>query len=129
MQYVKAILIKFVMITAVLGIVLTGFFDIGFTETLIISVVLTIAAYILGDMIIFRMAGDETGHAKRNAIATVSDIGLSYFIIWLLEEMIVAGKDNLALAAFVSALIIGAGEWFFHGYLDNRVFHTDDAYD
>ncbi|MBT2691158.1 DUF2512 family protein [Bacillus sp. ISL-47] len=128
MEHVKAILIKLLMITAVLGIVLTGFFDIGFTETLIISFVLTLAAYVLGDMMIFRMAGDETEHTKRNAIATVSDIGLSFFVIWLLEEMIVAGKDNLTLAAFVSALVIGAGEWFFHGYLDNRVFHNDDAH-
>jgi hypothetical protein len=129
MQHVKAILIKFVMITAVLGIVLTGFFDIGFTETLSISFVLTLAAYVLGDMMVFRMAGDETERTKRNAIATVSDIGLSFFVIWLLEEMIVAGIDSPVLAAFVSALVISAGEWFFHGYLDNRVFHIDDAYD
>lgn len=125
MEHIKAILIKFVMITAVLGIILTGIFDISFTETLIISFILTLGAYVIGDMMIFRMSGDETEHTKRNTIATLSDIGLSFVVIWLLSELMASGKDNLAMAAFISALLIGAGEWFFHVYLDKRVFDYD----
>ncbi|MGN7177027.1 hypothetical protein BK139_10400 [Paenibacillus sp. FSL R5-0490] len=125
MEHIKAILIKFVMITAVLGIILTGIFDISFTETLIISFILTLGAYVIGDMMIFRMSGDETEHTKRNTIATLSDIGLSFVVIWLLSELMASGKDDLAMAAFISALLIGAGEWFFHVYLDKRVFDYD----
>ncbi|MEH6986536.1 DUF2512 family protein [Cytobacillus firmus] len=109
MEHIKAILIKFVMITAVLGIILTGIFDISFTETLIISFILTLGAYVIGDMMIFRMSGDETEHTKRNTIATLSDIGLSFVVIWLLSELMASGKDDLAMAAFISALLIGAG--------------------
>ena len=125
MEHIKAILIKFVMITAVLGVILTGIFDISFTETLIISFILTLGAYVIGDMMIFRMSGDETEHTKRNTIATLSDIGLSFVVIWLLSELMASGKDDLAMAAFISALLIGAGEWFFHVYLDKRVFDYD----
>ncbi|URM32761.1 YndM family protein [Cytobacillus firmus] len=125
MEHIKAILIKFVMITAVLGIILTGIYDISFMETLIISFILTLAAYVIGDMMKFRMSGDETEHTKRNTIATIYNIGLGFVVIWLLGELIASGKDDLAVAAFISALLIGAGEWFFHVYLDKHVFDYD----
>jgi hypothetical membrane protein len=125
MEHIEAMLLKFVMITAMLGIILTGIFDLSFTETLIISVILTLGAYVLGDMMIFRMSGDETEQKKRNIIATISDIGLSFLAIWLLCELMASGKDGLAMAAFISALLIGTGEWFFHMYLDKRVLAYD----
>ncbi|WP_258309704.1 YndM family protein [Cytobacillus oceanisediminis] len=98
------------MITAFLGIVLTGFFDIGFTETLIISFVLTLAAYVLGDMMIFRMNGDETEHTKRNAIATVSDIGLSFFCYLAFRRNDRGRNRQPCIGSLCFCLVIGAGE-------------------
>ena len=132
MNHVKALIIKFVMIAAVLLIILTGIYDVEFGDTLLISVVLTLLAYVLGDLMIFRKTGDRSNHngandnnsdhTKRNAIATVADIVTSFLVIWLMGEALFADTEDLMQAAIISALVIGAGEWFFHKYLDRNVF-------
>ncbi|WP_033542326.1 YndM family protein [Planococcus sp. CAU13] len=131
MNHVKALIIKFLMIAVVLLIILTGIYDVEFGDTLLISLVLTVLAYALGDLMIFRKTGDrnrdgagrvDDDHTKRNAMATVSDIVLSFLVIWLMGEMLLADDPDLIQAAIISALVIGAGEWFFHKYLDKSVF-------
>src|SRR4051812_44118203 len=110
------------MILLVLGIVLTGIFDGEFEDTLLISVVLTIVAYIIGDLFIFRKAGNDrerhADHNKRNTIATISDAVLAFFVIWLMGKDLFTDDGDVLMAALLSALIIAAGEWFFHKYLD-----------
>lgn len=132
MEHVKAILIKFVMIAVVLGIVLTGIYDGELGDTLLISVVLTVVAYILGDLLLFRKTGHDDGPSsdfvKRNTIATVSDAVLAFLVIWLMGNALFTNESNVLTAAFLSALIIAAGEWFFHKYLDDHVFHEKHAY-
>lgn len=131
MNHLKAIIIKFIMILVVLLIVLTAMYDVEFGNTLLISAVLTLLAYALGDLMIFRKTGDrgdnnrasrDDDHTKRNAIATVSDIILSFLVIWLMGEVLLEDTEDLIQAAIISALVIGAGEWFFHKYLDRNVF-------
>lgn len=126
MEHVKALLIKFVMIAAVLVIVLTGIFGGEIENSLLISLVLTIVAYILGDLFIFRKTGDDhdpdADHTKRNTIAIISDAILSFFVIWLMGESLFTDTSETVMGALISALIIAAGEWFFHKYLDNNVF-------
>ncbi|AQQ53584.1 DUF2512 family protein [Planococcus lenghuensis] len=121
MDHVKAILIKFVMIAVVLLIVLTWIFDVSFGDTLWISAALTLLAYVLGDLVIFRKAGDADDQGKRNMIATVSDIILAFLIVWFLGDAMAVSSD-IVTAAIVSAILIGGGEWFFHKYLDRNVF-------
>ncbi|MEN8698165.1 YndM family protein [Bacillus infantis] len=131
MEHVKAIIIKFVMIAVVLGIILTGFFDISFTDSLLISVVLTILAYIAGDLLIFRTTGDRSDQGKRNLIATISDAVLAFLVIWFMGNNLVANDSDIITASIISAVVIAAGEWFFHKYLDSHVFgekHRTDAY-
>lgn len=126
MQHVKAIAIKFVMILAVLTFIHTTIFGGSFTNTLVISVVLTLAAYLLGDLIIFRKAGNDSNrnndHYKRNIIGTGSDLVVAFLIIWLLGESLFSNDMNIVSAAVISTLIIGFGEWLFHIYLDKNVF-------
>jgi len=82
MNHVKALVIKFFMTAVILGIVITGIFDSEFKDTLLISFILTILAYVLGDLMIFRKFGGDKGrnsdHVKRNMIATISDFILSF---------------------------------------------------
>lgn len=131
MDHVKAIIIKFVMIAVVLGIVLTGIYDGEFGDTLLISAVLTIVAYVIGDLLIFRKAGDDherhADHAKRNTLATVADAVLTFFVVWLMGKSLFINDGDVLAASFISAIIIAAGEWFFHKYLDNHVF--DEKHD
>lgn len=126
MEHIKALLIKFIMIAVVLGIVLTGIYDGEFGDTLLISIVLTIAAYILGDLLVFRKTGDDhernADHVKRNTIATISDAVLAFLVVWLMGRTLFTDGGDVLQAAFLSAIIIAAGEWFFHKYLDNQVF-------
>ena len=126
MQHVKALAIKFVMILAVLTFIHTIIFEGAFTDTLIISAVLTVAAYVLGDLMIFRKAGNDANpnndHYKRNIIGTGSDFVVAFFIIWILGELLFTNDMNIVGSAVISALIIGLGEWVFHIYLDKNVF-------
>ena len=126
MQHVKALAIKFVMILAVLTFIHTIIFNGAFTDTLIISAVLTVAAYVLGDLMIFRKAGNDASpnndHYKRNIIGTGSDLVVAFLIIWILGELLFTNDMNIVGSAVISALIIGLGEWVFHIYLDKNVF-------
>lgn len=122
MNHVKALLMKFVMIAAVLLIILTLLFEVPFTDTLWISLALTLVAYALGDLMIFRNTGDRSDQTKRNAIATVSDIVVAFLVIWLIGEALVGNDVNIVTPAIISALVVGGGEWFFHKYLDRSVF-------
>lgn len=132
MNHVKALIMKFVMIAAVLLIILTVFFDVPFADTLWISLALTLVAYVMGDLMIFRKAGNAGEQNKRNMIATISDIVVAFLVIWLMGDALVGGNINIVTPAIISAIVIGAGEWFFHKYLDRSVFpekhdHTTTA--
>ncbi len=122
MNHVKAIIIKFLMIAAVLGLVLSAGFDYPFGDTLIISVVLTLVAYVLGDLFIFRQSGYSSSQTKRNIIATISDGILAFLVIWIMSGVLVPNNNDIVLASFISTLVIAVGEWFFHKYLDASVF-------
>ncbi|WP_409300938.1 DUF2512 family protein [Peribacillus sp. SCS-155] len=125
MNHVKALIIKFIMIAAVLGIVLTGIFGVDFSDSIFISVILTIVAYPFGDLLIFHRTFDHSDLAKRNITATLADIALVFVLIWMLEEAVQSVGDNLILGAFLSAIVIGVGEWFFHKFLENHILHED----
>ncbi|TWT13224.1 YndM family protein [Planomicrobium sp. CPCC 101079] len=140
MNHVKALIMKFIMIAVVLLIILTGIFDVEFGDTLLISLVLTAVAYVLGDLMIFRKTGDRTAntqtaghsntadHKKRNTMATIGDIVTSFLVIWLMGQMLFANTEDIIAASLISALVIGGGEWFFHKYLDKNVFPEKDGH-
>ncbi|WP_409288413.1 DUF2512 family protein [Peribacillus sp. SCS-37] len=123
MHHVKALIIKFVMITLVLGIIITGIFGGEFSDTLLISAILTVLAYLLGDIFIFRGTKNDTEYSKRNMVATISDIVMAFILIWLLGNALFTDTEQTLLAALISAIVIGGGEWFFHKYLAKNVFH------
>src|SRR5690606_17799522 len=121
MNHVIAFFIKFVMITAVLLIVLTWIFDVSFVDTLIISLGLTAIAYLMGDLLIFLNAGKADDQSTRNTIATVCDFVLAFLVIWYVGQLISGTMAEMVTPALVSALVLAAGEWFFHIYMDRGV--------
>jgi hypothetical protein len=131
MKHVKALVIKFIMILAVLWIVFTLMFDAEFSDTLLMSVILTIAAYVIGDLLILSKAGDRSkpdgDFAKRNAIATVCDAIMTFIILWVLGEVLLNPDDNVVLASLISTVVIGIGEWFFHRYVNKEVIKDHNA--
>lgn len=131
MNHIKALVVKFLMLAVVLGIILTGFFNVDLGDTIAVSIVLTVVAYILGDFLIFRKSGDESELTKRNAIATVCDAILAFALIYLMGSGMFNNQDDLFLMSLISALVIAGGEWFFHKYLDRNVYdeYNDIVYD
>ncbi|KKB34061.1 YndM family protein [Bacillus thermotolerans] len=129
MEHARALLIKFVMVTAAVWLVLGLFYGADFGEILTISILLTIAAYLIGDLFILPRYG--------NLSATVADFGLAYIGIWLIGSMIINENISLGWASFWTAAVIAIAEYFFHSYLasqghneenDQRTVRTEPAY-
>ncbi|MED4442537.1 YndM family protein [Bacillus thuringiensis] len=120
MKHIVALLIKYTAITAVLLIILSIFKGISIPKVLLISLFLTGAAYLIGDLFILPKYG--------NMIATIADLGLSFFGIWLLISLFtdLDATRNIGVSSFIAALIIGGTEVFFHIYMKRLVPHNDD---
>lgn len=128
MNHVIAFLIKFVMVAAVLLIILTWGFDVSFVDTLIISLALTAIAYLMGDLLIFLNAGRPNDQSTRNSIATVCDFVLAFLVIWYVGQLISGTMAEMVTPALLSALVLAAGEWFFHLYMDRSVMRGYNDY-
>ncbi|WP_018662021.1 YndM family protein [Heyndrickxia acidiproducens] len=123
MDHAKALIIKFVMVAVVLGIILSAIFDMSFGDTMAISVVLTILAYVLGDLMIFRRENEQEEDNQRNMMATISDFVLAFLVVWLMGRSLAPDLDDILWAALASSIVIAGGEWFFHKYLHNLFHH------
>jgi len=116
MKYVTALLLKFIMITAVLWIILGSFFNVGFGNILATSIILALASFLIGDMFILPQ--------YENSVATMADFALAFIGIWVIGFFLYEQPISLRFAALVSALGLAVGEVFFHRYLDRRVIKT-----
>ncbi|HDR8019453.1 MULTISPECIES: YndM family protein [Bacillus] len=120
MKHIVALLIKYTAITAVLLIILSIFQGISIPRVLLISLFLTGAAYLIGDLFILPKYG--------NMIATMADFGLSFFGTWLLTSLFtnLDATRNIGFSSFLAALIIGGIEVFFHIYMQKLVLRNDN---
>ena len=112
-MYMKALFMKFLMITAVLWVVLSLIYDVSFTDVVITSVVLTAVGYV-GDVFILPKIG--------NVWAAISDFVIAYAIIYFLGSYIYEQPLALGTAAFISALILMVGELLLHRYMHTNIF-------
>lgn len=117
MEHTKALLIKFVAVTAAVWIIMGVFFGIDFGEILTISILVTIASYIIGDLFVLPRYGNMT--------AAVVDFGLAYIGIWLIGSVVINENISLGWASFSTALVIASAEVLFHFYMMRRVFTQD----
>lgn len=117
MEHAKALLIKFVMCTAAVWVILGLFYGVDFGEILTISILLTIASYIIGDLFILPRYGNMT--------AAVADFGLAYIGIWMIGIVVINENISLGWASFWTAAVIASAEVLFHFYLIRRVFKED----
>ncbi|MBA4495150.1 DUF2512 family protein [Paenactinomyces guangxiensis] len=115
MKHVTALLIKFVMSTAILYLILGFRFAVPFTAVALTGLAVTLIGY-LGDILLMPRIG--------NTLATLGDLVLSFIVIWSMVTLY--HTDDLIFPAFqasaLSAAGIAIGEWFFHKYLF-RVFN------
>ena len=105
MKHLSALIIKTGMVALVLWLILSGVYNYSVGGTFLLSLLIVVISYVVGDMGILRFSN--------NIVATLADLGLTTLAIWLIGPLIY-GIGVPFWAAFLSALIIGIGEWFFH---------------
>lgn len=103
------------MCTAILWIVLGLFYGVSFGDIVAISVILILAAYLLGDLFALPLFG--------NTVATIADFGLTFFGVWLLGIALIEHAIPIVTASLISAIAVAIGEMFFHRYVKNEVLH------
>lgn len=113
MKHVYAIIAKFVIIAIILEITLGLMTDLNFSEILMISLSVTILAYLIGDLFILSISN--------NTIATIADIVLTFLTILAFNYVYGYGRISY-WDSIVSAVVVGIGEWFFHKYVAHHVF-------
>jgi len=107
------------MIGLICIIILPLFAQISSSQAILIAVVLTAVAYLLGDLMILPRHGNST--------ATVVDVVLAAVVIGLSDWMI-NGFVTLTPAGWVLFLaVLAIGEWFFHKYLKSSPVRVGDA--
>ncbi|WP_085992265.1 YndM family protein [Oceanobacillus senegalensis] len=117
MKHVKALLIKFIGSLALLYIILGVMYEMTFGEVLILSAVLGVVAYVIGDMLILPRTN--------NAVATTADFGLAWILIyWFLNGM--TFDVNAFTASLPAALGVSLFELFFHRYLANNILLNEE---
>ncbi|KIO65846.1 hypothetical protein B4064_2415 [Caldibacillus thermoamylovorans] len=119
MEHLRSLVIKFVMITAMLAVVFGFLYGVSFGDILTISFILTITAYLVGDLLILPRFG--------NTAATIADFGLAYLGAWMIGAMIIEEPIRMGTASFLSAVLIAIGEVFFHRYVVNNVINDKDT--
>ena len=113
MRYLFALIVKFVMLTAILWIVLGIFYGINLGDIFTISILLSVVSFV-GDVFLLPRIG--------NVLAVIGDFALSFLVIWGLGNSLFAFEIPVVTAAFSSALFVGVGEIFYHRYMKNQVF-------
>lgn len=115
MVHTKAFAIKFIANFVLLYIVLGLFYDVSLSNLFVITLILGVASYSLGDMAIL--------NRTNNITATISDFVLAFLVIWFFGNHLWLLGDNLRYGynfitgAFTSAVAIAIFEFFFHMYV------------
>jgi len=110
MEHFKALAIKFIVSVALLYIILGLYYGMTFGSVFLITLILGIISYIVGDLGILPRTG--------NAIATLADFGLALAVIWVLISLLTATTNAFTMALF-SAIAVTIFEFFFHRYMNN----------
>ena len=106
MKHLAALLIKFVIVALILEIFLNIVTPLGFWPIIVIALVLTLAAYFIGDLPLLKRFG--------NFVATLCDIVLAVIVIYIFNY--IYGGISF-LNALIGGILIGLGEYIFHIFL------------
>lgn len=100
-------ILKWLVNGAVVALLLVYFADVPFIEAAITATALTIIAYGVGDLLILR--------STNNAIATLSDGVLGFFILW-----VAAYSMNWTITMgeiLMISVLLAIAEWVLHRYI------------
>ncbi len=115
MKHVTALAVKFIIIAVVLQIILGLYTNLAVQQILIMSLAVTAATYLTGDLLIL--------YVFDNATAAVADAGMCWLIVYLGNYIWPAGNISL-ISALTAAAVTGIGEVFLHRYVEDYILHT-----
>jgi hypothetical protein len=118
MKHLKAILIKFTACFALLAIILGGIYGITLGDVFVISLVLGIIAYAVGDLFLLPRANNTT--------ATLADFGLAFLLIWAMTANMTP-VDDVLVPSLIAAAGVAAFEYFYHKYLYKNVLVENET--
>lgn len=113
MKHLWALLIKFAAIGTVL-LSIFGIFDPPLSTLIMMSVVTTIVAYFIGDLVILPKLG--------NISAILGDLALTFGLLLMMSYLFIDTNVNRLSASLFSALFITAIEVLFHLYVKKHIF-------
>lgn len=108
-----AIILKFIVVLVLLEIILSLMTALSVAQILVISAVVTIISYVIGDLLILAVSS--------NTVATLSDAVLAFLSIWLFNYVPYYGGITVG-DAVVCAVVLGVVEIFFHKYVARAIF-------
>ncbi|WP_404332881.1 YndM family protein [Mesobacillus maritimus] len=117
MKHLTAMAIKFVSTLVLLYVILGLFFGMSFINVFLITLVLGVISYLLGDMLILPKTN--------NTIATIADFGLAFPLIWLMTLNMTYGVRTFGIS-LIAAIGLTLFEVFFHQYLKRNIVDSND---
>lgn len=111
-KLLTAIGIKFVASLVLLYVILGAMGGLSFGNVLLITIILGLVSYMVGDMLILTKTNNMT--------ATIADLGLAFVVIWPLA----AGFSDQGVVgtAIIAAIGVAVFEFFFHEFLLRKVY-------
>ncbi|WP_226666434.1 DUF2512 family protein [Metabacillus litoralis] len=118
MNTFKAFLLKAMAIFVVTLLILGFVFNYSLSNVLAISIILTFASYVLGDLLLLTRTS--------NIIATVSDFALVMLITWFYLANLTLYATSVFAASILLSIGIAVFESFFHRYLKRQIYINDN---
>lgn len=119
MENLKLMGTKFVISLAILYIILGIGFDVSFGNVFLITLVLGVVSYVLGD----RMLLSKTN----NMTATIADFVLAFVVIYFMTDALTTGNDVFE-ATIYSAISLTIFEYFFHKSVARTLDHEKEKH-
>jgi uncharacterized BrkB/YihY/UPF0761 family membrane protein len=120
MKHIKSLAIKFFSSLVLLSVILGLFFDMSFGNIFLITLVLGVVAYVIGDLFILRRTN--------NIIATLADLGLAFLVIRFMSDILANGDDgDMFTMSLIAAIGVALFEYAFHKYVANRVLNENQS--
>lgn len=116
MQHVKPIAAKFFIYTIIMTLVLV-FYGFSILSILMLSAMLAIITYVLGDLIVLPFKG--------NFIATVADGAIIFLGALILMAPTYGLYFSTIAGALFLAFLLAVCEWFIHLYIIGRINERD----
>ncbi|MEI4828452.1 YndM family protein [Bacillus sp. FJAT-53711] len=113
MNHITILLLKFVSCMIAFAIGLDFFFDATIVDIFSFSLFITIASYMLGDLIVLPRAG--------NTAAIMVDFLFTYMSVWIFGSVLLDNYMQIAWGSILSAIVVTVAEVFIHRYLLSRI--------